>query len=130
MERLHTVVREFIDAIVNPYDVAEVLNRLTTNAKDALDAAGVGIMLRTESGELEFAAASSEGITEIERRQDVTHTGPCYDAFHGNCVVAVEDLRVDDRWPGYSGTAISQGLVAVLGVPMHAHGQAIGVVNF
>ena len=42
----------------------------------------------------------------------------------------MEDLGTDRRWPDYAERVSSLGLRAVLGVPMNAFGETIGVINF
>jgi GAF domain-containing protein len=129
LEALIAAIREFTRTIVNPYDPDDLLGRVTTHATAVLDAAGAGIMLTGHDGDLGFAAACSEAVQEAERRQMELRSGACFEAYGSGEVVAIEDLHSSQRWPTYSAAVASLGLASVLGVPMSAHGQTIGVLN-
>jgi GAF domain-containing protein len=129
-EGLHEVLREFTGAILNPYDLDELLHRLTQYTLDLLDASGCGIMLSDAEGKLAFAAASDEGVVRVELHQERVSEGACHDAFKRNELVIIEDIRTGgNEWPGYRDRVLDAGLHAVLGVPMNAVGRTIGVVN-
>lgn len=128
-ERLRQAVHEFVRTMHNPYDLDDLLDRLLAHATSALGCAGAGIMLEDDRGRLAFAAASSEMVMQVERVQSETHTGVCYEAFTKGEVLAVSDLTVTDRWAGYAERVVEFGLRAVIGVPLTAWGQTIGVLN-
>ncbi|WP_169786919.1 GAF and ANTAR domain-containing protein [Nitriliruptor alkaliphilus] len=126
---LVAAVREFTTNIVNPYDPQELLHRLTEQAIEVVRADGAGIMLAEEPRGLAFAAASAERVMVLEQLQGRIETGACHAAFTHDRIVTVEDLAVTTAWPEYSARAADLGLRAVMGVPMHAGGQSIGVLN-
>jgi GAF domain-containing protein len=128
-DELVSVIREFTGTIINPYDLDELLHRLMGHAVQLVEAAGAGVMLAGETGRLEFVAASQERVVEAEERQSRLGTGACFEAFTTNRIVTAEDLEADDRWPDYAGHVAQLGLRSVLGVPMNAFGQTIGVIN-
>jgi GAF domain-containing protein len=122
-------IREFTTTISNPYDPQELLHRLTEHAVRVTGAQGAGIMLAEPGDGLGFAAASSEVVVELELLQGRIESGACHEAFSTNRVVVVEDLEENDAWPEYAARAVDRGLHAVIGVPMHAGGRTIGVLN-
>jgi GAF domain-containing protein len=126
--RLLEAVREFTSTILNPYDLQELLQRLTEHATRSIDGEGAGVMLVGRDG-LAFAAASNEAVVEIEALQGRVEEGACHHAFTADEVVVVEDLAATDRWPNYRERALGLGLHAVMGCPMRAWGQKIGVLN-
>ena len=128
-ERLSQAVCEFARTLLSPYDLENVLDRLLKQTMAALDAASAGIMLADESGQLAFAAASDDRVKPIETTQAETGSGACCEAYSTNQVVTIADLRTDGRWPGYAERALDQGFAAVIGVPLVAWGQTIGVLN-
>lgn len=128
--RLQAAILEFTSTVLNPYDLHDLLRRVTDHAAALTDAQGAGIMLAERSGGLlGFAAASSDRVVEIEITQDRTETGPCHDAFVANRLRVVEDLDDVDQWPEYEQRALQLGFRSVLGVPMTAWGETIGVVD-
>lgn len=124
------VIREFTGTIINPFDLDELLHRLMAHATAVVETAGAGIMLADEGGDLNFVAASEERIVEAEQRQARLESGACFEAFTTNNVVVAEDLGVEERWPDYRRHVMSLGLRSVVGVPMNAFGETIGVINF
>jgi GAF domain-containing protein len=128
--RLRAAIHEFTSTIVNPYDLQELLHRLTDHAAALTGAQGAGIMLAgRREGRLGFAAASDERVVEMELVQDRIAAGPCYEAFVTNELGVVDDLEPAGRWPEYEQRAAQLGFRAVLAVPMNAWGQTIGVIN-
>lgn len=125
---LLSAVREFTTTIANPYDLQDLLNRLSQRAVAVADADGAGVMLAGRDG-LGFAAASNEEVIEIEVLQDRIDSRACREAYTTNQIVTVEDLATDGRWPEYTERALELGFRAVLGVPMTAGGQTIGALN-
>lgn len=128
-DALLDAIREFTGTILNPFDLDELLHRLTQQATTVVDAVGAGIMLTDEDGQLGFVAASEQLVVEAERHQHLVREGACHDAHAGNEVVVVDDLTTETRWPDYTPRVLGLGLRSVLGVPMNAHGQTIGVIN-
>jgi GAF domain-containing protein len=129
-EGLLGAIREFAGAIVNPFDVDELLQRLTERTLEVVDASGCGIMLQDEEGQLAFAAASDDALVEVELHQERINEGACYDAFQRNELVVIEDVGAGgERWPGYRDRVLAAGLRAVIGIPMNAFGRTIGVMN-
>jgi GAF domain-containing protein len=124
------IVRDFTRAIVNPYDPQDLLHRLTVQSMELLAAAGSGIMLKDENGDLAFAAASEDRIMEIELHQQRANEGACFEAFMSNELVLVADVEAEaERWPRYVERVRDNGMGAVIGVPMNAFGRTIGVIN-
>jgi GAF domain-containing protein len=129
-EHLVGVIREFTGTIINPFDRDELMHRLMKHATSVVNASGAGVMLADESGELGFVAASQERLVEVEQHQAHLERGACFEAYATNRIIQVEDLRTEERWPAYARRAVDLGLLSVLGVPMNALGQTIGVINF
>jgi GAF domain-containing protein len=128
--RLLAVIHEFATTILNPYDLEELLQRLSEHAADLTDAQGAGIMLAGHGeGLLGFAAATDDRAVQVEVIQDHVEAGPCHDAFVANELGIVEELEGAGRWPEYERRALQLGLRSVLAVPMNAWGQTIGVIN-
>jgi GAF domain-containing protein len=128
-DRLTAALREFSRTFFSPYDLDELLDRLLRHTTSALDATGAGIMLEVENDRLGFVAATSVRIEQVEQVQADAHEGVCYAAYQSGRVLAVDDLHGEDRWPTYTRRVLEQGMVAVIGVPLIAWGQTIGVLN-
>jgi GAF domain-containing protein len=125
---LLAAVREFTTTIVNPYDLQDLLHRLTDHASLVTSSHGAGIMLAGHDG-LGFAAASDDDVITAEIAQDRIDDGPCHAAFEDDQLTVVDDLQGEHRWPEYRERALDVGLRSVIGVPMRAWGQTIGVLD-
>lgn len=121
-------LREFTATILNPFDLHELLHRLLGHTTAVTDSDGAGIMLAGDGG-LGFASASDDRIVQLEILQDRIETGACHEAFSTNQLVIVDDLAVTDRWPPYRRRALEFGFRSVIGVPLNACGQTIGVLD-
>ncbi len=123
------VIREFTSAMLDPYDLDDLLQHLTERSVDVLDAKGAGILLEDRDGNLQFATATNDAVREAERRQAEAKTGACYDAYASNQIIVVDHPDQADRWPGYADWMRELELHAVLGVPLNARGHTIGALN-
>lgn len=124
------MIQRFTATLLDPFDGDLVLHNLTASALDLLTARGCGIMLVGQDGELSFAAASHDDIVAIERHQEHAHEGACFQAFHEDRIVTVTELsEAEALWPRYARRLADAGLCSVLGLPLHAFGTAIGVMN-
>jgi GAF domain-containing protein len=123
------VFTNFALALAQTFDRDELLQRLLESVNELVDDASSGIMLATRSGDLEFAAASDESVVDIELHQARVKEGACYAAFQDDEVVAIPDVSAWEAWPEYRRRVLASGKRAVVGVPMHAFGETIGVIN-
>jgi GAF domain-containing protein len=126
---LNDAIRTFAREIDRPFDLHALLQGLVEHSRDVLDGVGAGILLQDQHGALHFAAATGDDVVRIERQQDLIEDGACHEAFTSDRIVAVSDLAVENRWPEYTARAVELGLGSVLGIPMRAGGQRLGVLN-
>ena len=126
------LIRSFADyarTLSSPYDIGDVLYRLTDQVTEVLAVDGAGVSLGDSDGTLRFVTATDERITRIEERQVNAGQGPCHDAFTSGDQVTSADLAREDRWPAYAPVAAREGCAAVAGIPMMAGDRRIGAVN-
>lgn len=128
--RLSDAVRAFATSMVEEFDRDVLLDELVDHVVDVAAADGAGIMLPDAGGQLRFAAASARRIEAVEQEQALIEQGACYAAYAERAVIAIEDLRQEQRWPRYRELCEELGLRSVLGVPIStADGRSIGVIN-
>jgi GAF domain-containing protein len=120
---------DYAQTISRPYEVGEVLYRLTDQVRDVLDLAGAGVTLANSDGELQFVTATDDIVLRVEEQQVETKQGPCHDAFEDGKPILIGDLEDEERWPDYRPFALAQGCRAVAGIPMSAGEHRIGAVN-
>lgn len=118
-------------ALVDDHDVIGTLTELLRGSADALGAAAAGLVVKEdEGGGLEFLAATSHRVEELELYQLQVDTGPCVQCVRTDeHVVAtlLDDVRV--RWPELEEPFRRAGFVGVHAAPLHWRGRAIGALN-
>lgn len=127
--RLAAVLGEFAHALLEPDDVAGLLERLCRRVVDVLPVAGAGVMLRAPGGGLTFATATGERLTRLGRLQGQLGEGPCTDADASGEEVLHPDLGTDGRWPRFAPVARAAGLSSVAALPLVARGEPLGVFD-
>ena len=93
------------------------------------DADGAGVMLLDEQQALHYVGATSGKAAALEAAQEETGEGPCIDSLIHDRVVWTEDLAADPRWPQLTADIEGLGIRAILGVPIHLGGSAVGSLN-
>lgn len=119
---------QFAEKLVDDYDVNTVLEDLAARLTELLSLAGSGVSLAVE-GRLRAVTTIPPHLSELERHQERTQSGPCADAFSTGQPVAVADLQKADRWPGYREVAQRLGMRAVVGLPMKLGSRVVGALN-
>src|SRR4051812_37736670 len=119
------------DALVDEYDVLELLNRLADFAVQLLPADAAGIVLGDARRELRAVAASDEAAHVMELLQLQSDQGPCLDCFQNAAPVQVADLaHAADRWPTFAAAVSQRGnFRSVHALPLRLRGRAIGALN-
>jgi GAF domain-containing protein len=109
--------------------VQPALQAVCDATAQVFDVAGAGLMIIDDSQVLRYVAATDEPGRVLERVQEATGQGPCVDALVSDVLVTTPDVSCDERWPE---TALLMGetpVRAVLGVPAHVAGGAVGSLN-
>lgn len=127
--RLAAVLGEFAHALLQPDDVAGLLERLCRRVVDVLPVTGAGVMLRTPAGGLAFATATDDRLVRLGRLQGELGEGPCTDADSSGKAVLHPDLGTDGRWPRFAPVARAAGLSSVAALPLVASGERLGVFD-
>lgn len=126
---LHEVLRDFARTLVSPYDVGDVLYRLSDGVADVLGVDGVGVCIGDSDGLLRYVAATDETVASIERIQEDLQEGPCRDTFTTGRQTVEEDLTGLSRWPRFAPGALGAGMRSVAAFPMSVGEQRIGALN-
>jgi transcriptional regulator with GAF, ATPase, and Fis domain len=131
--RERDVVQAFVELsneLVDNYDMADLLVRLTTNCARLLDIASAGLLLSDPRGTLHLVAASSERTHDLEAFQLQRDEGPCLDCYHSGEPVVVPDLEAEaHRWPQFVPAARSAGFASVHAVPMRLRSSVLGTLG-
>lgn len=103
--------------------------RLVGAIAELYGADGAGLMLVDDQNALTYAAASDEASRILESVQADLGHGPCVDSLVHDEVVVCDDLEADGRWPQVAARVVPHGVAAVIGIPVHVRGIAVGSLN-
>ena len=121
---------ELSDALVEEFDVVDLLVLLADRCVEVLDVQAAGIMLAGPDGALRVMASSSEAMRFLEQFEVQTQEGPCFDAYRTGQAVVNQDLDAgSDRWPRFAPEAVDAGFHSAHALPLHLRGSVIGALN-
>lgn len=119
-------------ALMQEYDVVDLLSTLLNACTETLDVDAGGILLVDPAGDLELVASTSEEAHVVETIIIAAGEGPCFDCYHEAAPVAVADIdsdRIAGKWPRFHQTALEQGFRSTYAVPMRLRNEVVGVLN-
>jgi transcriptional regulator with GAF, ATPase, and Fis domain len=117
-------------ALVQPYDVTDLLAALLQQTATALQAQAVGVLVMQGTGELELLASTSHAMSELEIYQAQTEEGPCVDAMRlVRPVTVIGKRELQSRWPTIGAAMTAAGFRTVHAEPLRWHGRALGGLN-
>jgi GAF domain-containing protein len=113
----------------NDHDLSAALNAVIAACVQLFGVSGSGLMIADQQNVLRYAAASDGPGRVLEDVQTETGQGPCVDTFVNGEITSTDDLATETRWPASRGTILEHGVRAVLGVPVHLGGVAVGSLD-
>jgi GAF domain-containing protein len=105
------------------------LRAVCTAAAELFAIDGAGLLTVDAEEVLRAIAASNDDASWMERAHERTGEGPCVDAITFDAVIQSPDVQSDARWPSLAAELSEAPIRAVLGVPVHVGGAAIGSLN-
>lgn len=133
MTREQRIVETFVElvrAVLDDYDVDDVLHGLMERCVELLTCAEAGLMIADSTGALRVVASSSERAGALETLQIQGREGPCFDCYSHGKPVSCEDLTAAlDRWPSFAPIGVAKGFRAVQAFPMRVGGRSVGSLN-
>jgi GAF domain-containing protein len=110
-------------------DVLRALDQTIAACVDLFGVSGSGLMIIDEQNALRDVISSDGPGRVLEKVQSETGQGPCVDTFVLDTMVSTTDIGTDDRWPASREPIAEHGVHAVLGVPVHVDGLAVGSLD-
>jgi GAF domain-containing protein len=111
------------------HGVQAALTRVCRSAVEVFGVDGAGMMVIDDGAVLRYVAATDEPGRALEQAQEAVGVGPCVEALVLDHLVVTDDVQRDDRWPELADHLRGQAVRAVLGVPTHVGGTAIGSLD-
>jgi GAF domain/ANTAR domain len=127
--RLARVFVELADSLIDDFDVLEFLSVLVERCVELLDIAAAGIVLSDQKGGWRMAAASCEGVRQVESFAIQAEDGPCLDCVRTGQAVSSADLEEERRWGRFAPAALAVGFRTTHVVPMRLRRTVIGAMS-
>jgi GAF domain-containing protein len=112
-------------------DVAETVDRVVENSRDALGCDGAGVLLIHARGRLETIASTGEDVTQAHLLQVELGEGPCLEATEDPRITyRVDDAVIDRQFPRWSAAVAQLGFRSILAIPLVTEKRRYGSLNF
>jgi GAF domain-containing protein len=105
------------------------LEQVVQSATSLFAVTGSGIMFADDQHELHYVAASDGHGRHLEKVQEHAGRGPCVDALLLDTVIQTRDVTTDERWPVIHDELADTPVRAVVGIPVHLAGAAVGSLD-
>ncbi|WP_322937908.1 GAF domain-containing protein [Nocardioides bizhenqiangii] len=121
---------QILDAIYTDGSGGNLPALLCVDCTTVLDLSATGMALINDDGHQGVLGASGPLATRLEDLQFELGEGPGLDAFRANSPILEPDLSVNamTRWPGFGSSALSEGVRAVLALPLQAGATPMGAL--
>ena len=120
---------ELVNALVDDFDVVELLTGLTSRSVELVGASAAGILLADGHGTLRVIGASNEEAHLLELLQVQNDEGPCMDCYQSGEVVSNADLTGPSPWPRFAAASVAHGYQSVCAIPMRIKDFTMGCLN-
>jgi hypothetical protein len=129
VEQIIATFAALADALVQEFDVADLLGRVVSEAVRLVPVQAAAILVE-RGDDLELAAASDSSVRRLEEQELVQGSGPCVDAARDKDPRAVTDTAVlEQTWPTYGSAFVAAGYRAVYARPLRDNEEPIGALN-
>jgi len=123
------VLRELSKVSLGGRQLTDVLGEITSIAARAIPGAEA-VSTTLVRGDKAFTAAyTGEMAMQADEIQYAEDRGPCLDAGRGGVVLRIDDVRTEERWPGYIERVRRTEVRSSLSVPLPYQGSSIGALN-
>lgn len=127
--RLVQILSDLPTALLDDFELEDVMSRLGDEIAGILEVAGAGAMIEDDRGRLRFVAASDPVLHALEALQIEYDEGPCLTAYRTHEVVHATDLSGDTPFPRFAAAALDAGMSSVFSYPLPYRGHVIGALN-
>jgi GAF domain-containing protein len=115
--------------VVADRELSEVLTEITGIARRAMPSIEAASVTLIREDKPFTAAYDGQMALDADELQYERGYGPCMDAGRAGQVFLVDDMRSEQRWPGYAQNVLAHGVLSSLSVPLPFQGATIGALN-
>ena len=111
------------------HDLAQVLQRIAELAEKSLPGAEEVSVSLIDGGDPFTPASTGPMALSADEAQYAEGSGPCLEAASSGKPVLVQDMTVDQRWPGYVPQGRAAGVGSSMSVPLPVQAPVLGALN-
>ena len=126
---LSGVLSDFARALVTDFSIEGILDELVRRIVDILPIDAAGVSLISPATYPLLIAGSDESAVRYETLQTTLGEGPCVLAHDSRTAISIPDLSLDDRFPAFVESALTEGLVAVFTFPLRNDDRCLGALD-
>lgn len=127
--QLADLLGEFARTLGTDFAIQSILDHLVARVVSVLPVSAAGITLASTDTGAAYIAASDAAALRYAQLQIESREGPGLTAFRTGKVVAVSDLRTDDRFPNFASGAQHEALLAVFAFPLRRGDYQLGALE-
>ncbi len=128
-EKLASVLSEFASTLVTDFPLDRILDQLVRRTIEVLPVTAAGITLIRPGIHPRHIAASDASASRFEKLQSDLFHGPSLLAYDTNEAVVVPDLRLENRFPHFTGAALNAGMGAIFTFPLRRGSARLGAME-
>ena len=121
--QLADLLGEFARTLGTDFPIHSILDHLVARIVSVLPISAAAITLESRDASRRHISASDPSALHFAQLQAEAGQGPGLQAGDSGHVIAVSDLRTDDRFPSFAPPAVERGLLAVFAFPLR-HGES------
>jgi GAF domain-containing protein len=128
-EELGDVLARMGGVLLSVETVDTAVGLVTQLAVETLaGSSGAGVSLVDERGKRSTASSNSL-VEQADALQYQFDSGPCLTAWRDRVMVRIDDVNAETRWPEWTASVASLGIVSMLSAPMVAGDTSIGAIK-
>jgi GAF domain-containing protein len=121
--------RDLTRVVLADRELSAVLTEITGIAEKGIPGADATSITLVKDDRGWTAAYSDDLALAADEVQYAEDSGPCLDAGRAGVVLRMDDVRTEQRWPGYIDRVQDTGVRSSLSVPLPYQGESIGALN-
>jgi diguanylate cyclase (GGDEF)-like protein len=128
-DALADVLSEFARTMVTDFPIQGILDHLVQRIVEIMPVTAAGVTLISPALDPRYIAASNESALRFEQLQTELGDGPCVAAYRSGDAISVPDLAAEQRFPGFTRSALEAGLLAVFTFPLRHGDVQLGALD-
>jgi GAF domain-containing protein len=128
-EDITASITELQNVLLGTESIEKFVHELAVQAAGLVDGSlSCGITM-SRGGRTSTVACSDELASRVNDLQYSLLEGPCLTALEDGCLVRIDDMTAETRWPRFTRQAAESGIQSCLSLPLIARDETVGALN-